>query len=81
VRAQTLSDHLRLVAKWLGWHAAEEDNWAGWKDVTGVHGRLRDRADVPSVLFRLATEHLFSEGGTDHQAECGVVDRRDRHGL
>jgi hypothetical protein len=44
------------------------------EDVTGVHGRLRDRADVPSVLFRLATEHLFSEEGTDHQAGCGVVD-------
>jgi hypothetical protein len=60
-REQTRSDHLRLVAKRLGWHAAEEDERAGWK---ALREFLVDRAverDVPSVLFRLAVEHLSSE--------------------
>ncbi|HJP80212.1 MAG TPA: Tn3 family transposase [Pseudonocardiaceae bacterium] len=59
-REQTRSDHLRLVAQRLGWHTAEDDDRAGWKNLREF---LVDRAiehDVPSVLFRLATEHLAS---------------------
>ncbi|MGI8308245.1 DUF4158 domain-containing protein [Saccharopolyspora hattusasensis] len=30
-REKTRTDHLRLVAKRLGWRAAEDDGRAGWK--------------------------------------------------
>jgi hypothetical protein len=57
-RDQTRTDHLKLVATRLGWQAAEDDQRAGWKVLREF---LVDRAierDVPSVLFRLAVEHL-----------------------
>jgi hypothetical protein len=60
-RDQTRTDHLKLVATRLGWQVAEDDQRAGWKVLREF---LVDRAierDVPSVLFRLAVEHLSSD--------------------
>jgi hypothetical protein len=48
------------VAKRLEWRTAEDNERAGWK---ALREFLVDRAverDVPSVLFRLAVEHLSS---------------------
>lgn len=49
------------MAKRLGWRTAEDNERAGWK---ALREFLVDRAverDVPSVLFRLAVEHLSSD--------------------
>jgi hypothetical protein len=60
-RAQTRTDHLKLAAARLGWSTAEADGRAGWKRLREF---LIERAlehDVPSVLFRLATQWLASD--------------------
>jgi hypothetical protein len=58
-RDQTRSDHLRLVAEYLGWKNAPAGS-AAMKDVEQF---LLDRAmehDSPTLLFALACEYLIS---------------------
>ncbi|MGH3933364.1 MAG: Tn3 family transposase [Pseudonocardiaceae bacterium] len=58
-REQTRSDHLRLVAEYLGWKSAP----AGSEAIKGLEQFLLDRAmehDSPTLLFNLATEYLIS---------------------
>jgi hypothetical protein len=58
-REQTRSDHLRLVAEYLGWQSAPVGSGA-MKDLGQF---LLDRAmehDSPTLLFNLATEYLIS---------------------
>jgi TnpA family transposase len=60
-RAQTRTDHLKLAAQRLGWRTAEANGRAGWKRLREfLVGRALEH-DVPSVLFRLATEWLSSD--------------------
>jgi Domain of unknown function (DUF4158) len=60
-RAQTRTDHLKLVAKRLGWTTAEADQRAGWKALREFLVERAVEHDVPSVLFRLAIERLASD--------------------
>jgi hypothetical protein len=56
-RAQTRSDHVRLVAQYLGWRPA------GAMELKELDGFLLARAmehDSPTLLFRLACEYLIS---------------------
>jgi len=58
-RAHTRSDHLLLVARYLGWKSAP----AGGGEMKEVEQFLLDRAmehDSPALLFNLATEFLMS---------------------
>ena len=58
-RSHTRSDHLLLVAKYLGWKSAP----AGGGQMKKVEQFLLDRAmehDSPTLLFNLATEFLMS---------------------
>lgn len=58
-RDQTRSDHLRLVAGYLGWHQTPPDS-SRWKELEQF---LLDRAmehDSPTLLFNLAREYLIS---------------------
>ncbi len=58
-RDQTRSDHLRLVAGYLGWHQTPPDS-SRWKELEQF---LLDRAmehDSPTLLFNLAREYLVS---------------------
>jgi hypothetical protein len=58
-RAHTRSDHLLLVARYLGWKSAP----AGGGEMKEVEQFLLDRAmehDSPTLLFNLATEFLMS---------------------
>jgi hypothetical protein len=57
-RAQTRSDHLAVVAKYLGWKGAP----SGGTAMKELEQFLLDRAmehDSPSLLFTLATEYLI----------------------
>ena len=57
-RSHTRSDHLLLVAKYLGWKSAP----AGGGEMKEVEQFLLDRAmehDSPALLFNLATEFRF----------------------
>jgi TnpA family transposase len=60
-RAQTRTDHLKLAAKRLGWTSAEADGRRGWKQLREFLVERALEHDVPSVLFRLATERLSSD--------------------
>ncbi|MGB7794888.1 MAG: DUF4158 domain-containing protein, partial [Pseudonocardiaceae bacterium] len=60
-RAQTRTDHLKLVAQRLGWTTAEADGRRGWKQLREFLVERALEHDVPSVLFRLALERLASE--------------------
>jgi Domain of unknown function (DUF4158) len=56
-RAQTRSDHMRLVAQYLGWRPA------GAMELKELDEFLLARAmehDSPTLLFRLACEYLIS---------------------
>lgn len=58
-REQTRSDHLRLVADYLGWKSAP----AGGAAMKDLEQFLLDRAmehDSPTLLFTLASEYLIS---------------------
>ena len=58
-RAHTRSDHLLLVARYLGWKSAP----AGGGEMKEAEQFLLDRAmehDSPTLLFNLATEFLMS---------------------
>jgi hypothetical protein len=58
-REQTRSDHLRLVADYLGWKSAPVDS----ETMKDLEQFLLDRAmehDSPTLLFNLATEYLIS---------------------
>ncbi|MEQ4724612.1 Tn3 family transposase [Nonomuraea sp. B19D2] len=58
-REQTRSDHLRLVAGYLGWKSAP----AGSTAMKDLEQFLLDRAmehDSPTLLFNLATEYLMA---------------------
>ncbi|WP_220447666.1 Tn3 family transposase [Nonomuraea diastatica] len=58
-REQTRSDHLRLVAGYLGWKSAP----AGSTAMKELEQFLLDRAmehDSPTLLFNLATEYLMA---------------------
>jgi hypothetical protein len=58
-RSHTRSDHLLLVAKYLGWKSAP----AGGGEMRELEQFLLDRAmehDSPTLLFNLATEFLMS---------------------
>ena len=58
-RAHTRSDHLRLVADYLGWKSAPEGSPA----IKDLEQFLLDRAmehDSPTLLFTLASEYLIS---------------------
>jgi hypothetical protein len=58
-REQTRSDHLRLVAGYLGWKTAP----AGSTATKELEQFLLDRAmehDSPTLLFSLATEYLMA---------------------
>ena len=60
-RAQTRTDHLKLSAKRLGWASAEADERTGWKRLREFLVERALEHDVPSVLFRLATQWLASD--------------------
>jgi uncharacterized protein DUF4158 len=58
-REQTRSDHLRLVADYLGWKSAS----AGGEAIKDLEQFLLDRAmehDSPTLLFTLGCEYLIS---------------------
>jgi hypothetical protein len=58
-RAHTRSDHVRLVAGYLGWKSAPADS-AAMKDLEQF---LLDRAmehDSPGLLFTVTAEYLIS---------------------
>lgn len=58
-RAQTRSDHLGQVAKYLGWKQAAADS----QEMKELQQFLTDRAmehDSPTLLFNLAREYLMS---------------------
>jgi len=58
-REQTRSDHLRLVAEYLGWKSAPAGSGA-MKDLEQfLLGRAMEH-DSPTLLFNLATEYLIS---------------------
>ena len=57
LREQTRTDHLRMVMSYLGWRTADEVS------VKELDEFLLARAmehDAPSLLFRLACEHLIT---------------------
>jgi Domain of unknown function (DUF4158)/Tn3 transposase DDE domain len=60
-RAQTRTDHVKLSAKRLGWTTAEADERTGWKRLREFLVERALEHDVPSVLFRLATQWLASD--------------------
>jgi len=58
-RAQTRSDHLAKVARYLGWKTAAD----GSREMKELEQFLLDRAmehDSPTLLFSLAREYLMS---------------------
>ena len=58
-RAQTRSDHLAKVARYLGWKTAAD----GSREMMELEQFLLDRAmehDSPTLLFNLAREYLMS---------------------
>ena len=58
-RAQTRSDHLGMIAEYLGWKTAP----AGSEEMKELEQFLLDRAmehDSPTLLFSLAREYLAS---------------------
>jgi hypothetical protein len=58
-RAHTRSDHLRLIADYLGWKSAP----AGDEAMKDLEQFLLDRAmehDSPTLLFTLASEYLIA---------------------
>lgn len=67
-RAQTRSDHLKLVLKYLGWKPAP----TGGEPLKDLEQFLQDRAmehDIPSLLFHQAAEFLVGA----HVTRPGVV--------
>ncbi|SDG69828.1 Transposase and inactivated derivatives, TnpA family [Lentzea fradiae] len=56
-RAQTRTEHLRVVADRLGWRTAGR---AEWKDLEEFLLARAIEHDAPSVLFRLGCEYLHS---------------------
>jgi hypothetical protein len=58
-RGQTRTEHLKLVAQYLGWRSA------GQPESKDLNKFLLERAmehDSPTLLFRLACEYLISAG-------------------
>jgi hypothetical protein len=56
-RGQTRTDHLREVARYLGWRTVDEAEWKGLEEF--LFARAMEH-DSPKVLFRLACEYLGS---------------------
>ena len=56
-RGQTRTDHLREVARYLGWRSADS---LAWKDLDEFLLARAMEHDSPRLLFRLACEYLIS---------------------
>ena len=76
-RAQTISDHLKLVLRYLDWKPVP----TGGEPLKDLEQFLQDRAmehDTPSLLFHQAAEFLVSAHVTQHATRLAQPHRHDR---